>query len=35
MPERIDDLLARKDPVLRKRLEEYRAQESSRVPERP
>jgi 5-(carboxyamino)imidazole ribonucleotide mutase len=28
-------ILARKDPTLRKRLEEYRAQESSRVPERP
>jgi 5-(carboxyamino)imidazole ribonucleotide mutase len=28
-------ILARQDPALRKRLEEYRAQESSRVPERP
>jgi 5-(carboxyamino)imidazole ribonucleotide mutase len=28
-------ILARKDPTLRKRLEEYRAQESARVPERP
>ena len=28
-------ILARKDPALRKRLEEYRAQESARVPERP
>ena len=28
-------ILARRDPVLRKRLEEYRAEESSRVPERP
>jgi 5-(carboxyamino)imidazole ribonucleotide mutase len=28
-------ILARKDPALRKRLEEYRVQESARVPERP
>jgi len=28
-------ILARHDPALRKRLEEYRAEESSRVPERP
>jgi 5-(carboxyamino)imidazole ribonucleotide mutase len=28
-------ILARKDPTLRKRLEEYRAEESARVPERP
>jgi 5-(carboxyamino)imidazole ribonucleotide mutase len=28
-------ILARKDPALRKRLEEYRAQETARVPERP
>jgi 5-(carboxyamino)imidazole ribonucleotide mutase len=28
-------ILARRDPALRKRLEEYRAQESARVPERP
>jgi len=28
-------ILARRDVALRKRLEEYRAQESSRVPERP
>jgi len=28
-------ILARRDAALRKRLEEYRAQESSRVPERP
>jgi 5-(carboxyamino)imidazole ribonucleotide mutase len=28
-------ILARRDPALRKRLEEYRAEESSRVPERP
>ena len=28
-------ILARQDPALRKRLEEYRAQEASRVPERP
>jgi 5-(carboxyamino)imidazole ribonucleotide mutase len=28
-------VLARQDPALRKRLEEYRAQESARVPERP
>lgn len=28
-------ILARRDPPLRKRLEEYRAQESARVPERP
>lgn len=28
-------LLARRDPALRKRLEEYRAQESAKVPERP
>ena len=28
-------ILARQDPALRKRLEEYRAQESARVPERP
>ena len=28
-------IIARKDPALRKRLEEYRAQESARVPERP
>ena len=28
-------ILARKDPALRKRLAEYRAQESARVPERP
>ena len=28
-------IIARKDPALRKRLEEYRAQEASRVPERP
>ena len=28
-------ILARGDPALRKRLEEYRAQEASRVPERP
>ena len=28
-------IIARKDPAVRKRLEEYRALESSRVPERP
>jgi phosphoribosylaminoimidazole carboxylase PurE protein len=28
-------IIARKDPALRKRLQEYRAQESARVPERP
>ena len=28
-------IIARKDPAVRKRLEEYRAQESARVPERP
>ena len=28
-------ILARRDPPLLKRLEEYRAQESARVPERP
>ena len=28
-------ILARRDPALRKRLEEYRAQESARIPERP
>jgi 5-(carboxyamino)imidazole ribonucleotide mutase len=28
-------IIARKDPALRKRLEEYRVQESARVPERP
>jgi len=28
-------IIARRDPALRKRLEEYRAQESARVPERP
>lgn len=28
-------ILARRDAALRKRLEEYRAQESARVPERP
>jgi 5-(carboxyamino)imidazole ribonucleotide mutase len=28
-------ILARRDVALRKRLEEYRAQESARVPERP
>ena len=28
-------ILARRDPALRKRLEEHRAQESARVPERP
>jgi len=28
-------ILARHDPELRKRLEQYRAQEASRVPERP
>jgi 5-(carboxyamino)imidazole ribonucleotide mutase len=28
-------LLARQDPALRKRLEEFRAQESARIPERP
>jgi len=28
-------ILARRDPTLLKRLEEYRAQESARVPERP
>ena len=28
-------IIARKDPAVRKRLEEYRAQESERVPERP
>jgi 5-(carboxyamino)imidazole ribonucleotide mutase len=28
-------IIARRDPALRKRLEEYRAEESSRVPERP
>jgi 5-(carboxyamino)imidazole ribonucleotide mutase len=28
-------ILARRDPALRKRLEEYRAQESAKVPERP
>ena len=28
-------ILARKDVALRKRIEEYRAQESARVPERP
>jgi 5-(carboxyamino)imidazole ribonucleotide mutase len=28
-------LLARRDPALRKRLEEFRAQESAKVPERP
>jgi 5-(carboxyamino)imidazole ribonucleotide mutase len=28
-------MLARRDPALRKRLEEFRAQESAKVPERP
>ncbi len=28
-------ILARRDPALKKRLEEFRAQESARVPERP
>ena len=28
-------LLARRDPALRKRLEEFRAQESAKIPERP
>ena len=28
-------ILARRDPALRKRLEEYRAQESAKIPERP
>jgi 5-(carboxyamino)imidazole ribonucleotide mutase len=28
-------ILARRDPALRKRLEEYRAEESAKVPERP
>jgi 5-(carboxyamino)imidazole ribonucleotide mutase len=28
-------MLARRDPALRKRLEEFRAQESAQVPERP
>jgi 5-(carboxyamino)imidazole ribonucleotide mutase len=28
-------IIARRDPALRKSLEEYRAQESARVPERP
>jgi 5-(carboxyamino)imidazole ribonucleotide mutase len=28
-------IIARRDPALRKRLEEYRAQESAHVPERP
>ena len=28
-------ILARRDPALRKRLEEFRAQESAKVPERP
>lgn len=28
-------MLARRDPELRKRLEEFRAQESAKVPERP
>jgi 5-(carboxyamino)imidazole ribonucleotide mutase len=28
-------IIARRDPALRKRLEEYRAQESAKVPERP
>ena len=28
-------ILARRDPALRKRLEEFRAQESAKIPERP
>ena len=28
-------MLARRDPALRKRLEEFRAQESAKIPERP